>query len=72
MRVDLGDRTLARDAAGESMAGVPTNLRMNFRIGSIVFPYVLDLVFQLQDRGRLKLDDPVSRWRVPTSPTPIG
>jgi CubicO group peptidase (beta-lactamase class C family) len=61
-RVDLRDRTLARVAAGESMAGVPTNLRMHFRIGSIAIPYVIDLLLQLQDRGRLSLDDPVSNW----------
>jgi D-alanyl-D-alanine carboxypeptidase len=61
-RVDLGDRTLARVSAGESMAGVPTNQRMHFRVGSVVFPYVIDLLLQLQDRGRLKLDDPVSKW----------
>jgi D-alanyl-D-alanine carboxypeptidase len=61
-RVDLGDRTLARVAAGESMAGVPTNLRMHFRIGSIAIPYVIDLLLQLQDKGRLSLDDPVSKW----------
>jgi D-alanyl-D-alanine carboxypeptidase len=61
-RVDLRDRTLARVAAGESMAGVPANLRMHFRIGSIAIPYVIDLLLQLQDRGRLSLDDPVSNW----------
>src|SRR4029453_3005025 len=61
-RVDLGYRTVARVAAGESMAGVPANLRMNFRIGSIAIPYVIDLLLQLQDRGRLSLDDPVSNW----------
>jgi len=61
-RVDLGNRTLARVAAGESMAGVPASLRMNFRIGSIAIPYVIALLLQLQDRGRLSLDDPVSNW----------
>jgi CubicO group peptidase (beta-lactamase class C family) len=44
------------------MTGVPTNLRMHFRIGSIAIPYVIDLLLQLQDRGRLSLDDPVSNW----------
>src|SRR5262249_24977774 len=57
-----GDRTLVRVAAGESMAGVPANLRMHFRIGSIAIPYVIDLLLQLQDRGRLSLADPVSNW----------
>jgi D-alanyl-D-alanine carboxypeptidase len=62
MRVDTGDRTLATASPGESMAGVPANLRMHFRIGAIAIPYVIDLVLQLQDKGRLSLDDPVSKW----------
>jgi D-alanyl-D-alanine carboxypeptidase len=61
-RVDLGDRTIARVSVGESMAGVPANLRMHFRIGSIAIPYVIDLLLQLQDEGRLSLDDSVSNW----------
>jgi D-alanyl-D-alanine carboxypeptidase len=44
------------------MAGVPANLRMHFRIGSIAIPYVIDLLLQLQDEGRLSLDDSVSNW----------
>jgi len=62
LRVDVGHRTLATAASGESMAGMPANPRMNFRIGSIAIPYVVDLVLQLQDQGRLSLDDPVSKW----------
>jgi D-alanyl-D-alanine carboxypeptidase len=62
VRVDTGDRTLATASPGESMAGVPANLRMHFRLGAIAIPYVIDLVLQLQDKGRLSLDDPVSRW----------
>ena len=61
-RVDVGDRTLAALASGHSMAGVPANLRMHFRIGSIAIPYLIDVLLQLQDRGRLSLDDPVARW----------
>lgn len=61
-RVDLGGRRVARVAAGESMAGVPANLRMHFRNGAIAIPYVIDLLLQLQDEGRLSLDDPVSNW----------
>jgi D-alanyl-D-alanine carboxypeptidase len=62
VRVDVGNRTLATASPGESMAGVPANLRMHFRIGSIAIPYLIDLVLQLQDQGRLSLDDPVSKW----------
>lgn len=61
-RVDVGDRTLAELSPGESMAGVPANLKMHFRIGSISIPYLLDILFQLQEKGRLSLDDPVSKW----------
>jgi len=62
VRIDLRGRTLATASPGESMAGVPATLRMNFRIGAIAIPYVVDLLLQLQDRGKLDLDDPVSRW----------
>ena len=61
-RIDLGDRSIARVSAGESMAGVPANLRMKFRIGSVAIPYVIDLLLQLQDDGRLSLDNPLSNW----------
>ncbi len=62
VRVDSGDRRLARVAAGNSMAGVPANFQMQFRIGSIAIPYLITLLLQLQDEGRLSLDDPVSSW----------
>ena len=62
VRVDLGDRSIARVSAGESMDGVPANLRMNFRIGSVAIPYVIDLLLKLQDDGRLSLDDRLSNW----------
>jgi len=62
VRVDVGNRTLATATPGESMAGVPATPRMNFRIGAIAIPYVVDLLLQLQDRGALSLDDRVGKW----------
>jgi CubicO group peptidase (beta-lactamase class C family) len=62
VRVDVGNRTLATATPGESMAGVPATPRMNFRIGAVAIPYVVDLLLQLQDRGDLSLDDPVGKW----------
>jgi CubicO group peptidase (beta-lactamase class C family) len=62
VRVDVGDRTLVTASPGESMAGVPATLDMNYRIGSIAIPYLMDVVFQLQQRGLLSLDDPISEW----------
>lgn len=62
VRVDIGNRTLVKAATGTSIAGRPANQRMHLRIGSVAIPYLVDLLLQLQDRGRLSLDDPVSNW----------
>jgi D-alanyl-D-alanine carboxypeptidase len=62
LRIDVGERTLTRISTGESMAGVPATRRMHFRIGAIAIPYLIDLLLQLQDKGKLSLDDPVSNW----------
>jgi len=61
-RVDLGDRTLSRVTRGESMAGVPATMDMSFRIGSMAIPHLITLLLQLEDEGRLSLDDPVANW----------
>jgi D-alanyl-D-alanine carboxypeptidase len=62
VRVDVGKRTLVKMSRGESITGVPANLRMHTRIGSIAIPYVIDILFQLRDAGRLSLDDPLSKY----------
>lgn len=62
LRVDVGRRRLVSAALGESMAGVPAVRRMHFRIGSMAIPYLTNLLLQLQDKGRLSLDDKLSRW----------
>jgi hypothetical protein len=38
------------------------SLRMQTRIGSIAIPYVIDILFQLRDAGRLSLDDRLSKY----------
>ena len=35
---------------------------MHFRIGAMAIPYLINVLLQLQDQGRLSLDDPVSNW----------
>jgi CubicO group peptidase (beta-lactamase class C family) len=35
---------------------------MQTRIGSIAIPYLIDVLFQLRDAGRLSLDDPLSKY----------
>jgi CubicO group peptidase (beta-lactamase class C family) len=62
VRVDVGNRTVVKVAAGESITGVPANLRMHTRIGSIAIPYVIDILLQLRDAGRLSLHDPLSKY----------
>jgi D-alanyl-D-alanine carboxypeptidase len=62
VRVNIGDRTLATVPRGESIAGVPASRRMHFRIGAMAIPYLINVLLQLQDQGRLSLDDPVSNW----------
>ncbi len=62
VRIEVGERTLATVTPGESMAGVPANPRMHFRIGSMAIPYETTLMLQLYDQGKLSLDDPVSNW----------
>jgi CubicO group peptidase (beta-lactamase class C family) len=61
-RVDAGRRTLMRSAIGQSQADVPADLRMHFRIGSMAIPWLTTVVLQLQQEGRLDLDDKISRW----------
>jgi CubicO group peptidase (beta-lactamase class C family) len=62
VQVDIADRRLVTTAAGESMAGVPATSQMHFRIGAMSVPYLIDVLLQLRDEGRLSLDDRVSRW----------
>ena len=62
VRVDVGNRALAKASPGVSITGVPANLRMQTRIGSIAIPYVIDILFQLRDAGRLSLDDRLSKY----------
>jgi CubicO group peptidase (beta-lactamase class C family) len=62
VRVDAGRRTLLRTAIGKSQDGVAADPRMHFRIGSMAIPWLTTIVLQLQDEGRLSLDDRLVRW----------
>jgi CubicO group peptidase (beta-lactamase class C family) len=63
VRVDTGERALVDAGFGNSMKGVPASPRMYWRIGSIAIPYLINLLLQLQDEGKLSLDDPLSKYR---------
>ncbi len=62
LRIDTGGRPLLSAGFGNSMAGVPATPAMHFRIGSMAIPYLINLLLQLQDEGRLSLDDKLSTY----------
>lgn len=61
-RVDVAGRTVVRRGFGRSQVGVPASPAMNFRIGSMTIPVLTTVVYRLRDQGRLRLNDPISRW----------
>jgi D-alanyl-D-alanine carboxypeptidase len=63
IRVDTGEQALVDAGFGNSMKGTPASPRMYWRIGSIAIPYLINLLLQLQDEGKLSLDDPLSKYR---------
>jgi CubicO group peptidase (beta-lactamase class C family) len=69
LRVDRNGRQVVKAALGESMTGVPATPSMRFRMGSETIPYLTTIVLQLQQEGRLDLDDPLSKY-LPDSGVP--
>src|SRR6201996_2898563 len=63
MRVDTGEQPLVNAGFGNSMKGVPASPKMYFRIGSIAIPYLINLLLQLEDEGKLSLNDKLSKYR---------
>jgi CubicO group peptidase (beta-lactamase class C family) len=69
LRVDRGKRQVVTAALGESMTGVPATRNMRFRMGSETIPYLTTILLQLQEEGRLDLDDPLAKY-LPDSGAP--
>jgi CubicO group peptidase (beta-lactamase class C family) len=63
LRVDTGEQPLVQAGFGNSMKGTPASPHMYWRIGSIAIPYLIDLLLQLQDEGKLSLNDKLSKYR---------
>jgi CubicO group peptidase (beta-lactamase class C family) len=63
IRVDTGKQPLINQGFGNSMKGVPASPRMYFRIGSIAIPYLIDILLQLEDEGKLSLNDKLAKYR---------
>jgi len=70
MRVDTGEQPLVDAGFGNSMKGVPASPKMYFRIGSIAIPYLISVLLQLEDEGKLSLNDKLSKYR-PNFPRPM-
>jgi D-alanyl-D-alanine carboxypeptidase len=58
----VNGRRLATGALGESQPGVPASRADHFRIGNVTESLTTTLLLQLVDQGRLRVDDPLSRW----------
>jgi D-alanyl-D-alanine carboxypeptidase len=63
IRVDTGEQPLVDAGFGNSMKGVPASPGMYFRIGSIAIPYLINLLLQLEDEGKLSLNDKLAKYR---------
>ncbi len=63
IRVDTGEEPLVNRGFGNSMKGVPASPKMYFRIGSMAIPYLIDLLLQLEDEGKLSLNDKLAKYR---------
>jgi CubicO group peptidase (beta-lactamase class C family) len=62
VQVTRHGRPVITKAYGESMPGVPATTRMRFRNGSVAISYMSTLLLRLVDQGKVRLDDPVSKW----------
>jgi D-alanyl-D-alanine carboxypeptidase len=63
LRIDTGEQKLVDAGFGNSMKGVPASPKMYFRIGSIAIPYLINLLLQLEDEGKLSLNDKLAKYR---------
>ncbi len=63
VQVQTGDQNLLDRGYGNSMKGVPASPDMYFRIGSMAIPYLINLVLELEDEGKLSLDDKLAKYR---------
>jgi CubicO group peptidase (beta-lactamase class C family) len=63
IQVNTGEQPLVDKGFGNSMKGVPASPKMYWRIGSIAIPYLIDVLLQLEDEGKLSLNDKLAKYR---------
>jgi D-alanyl-D-alanine carboxypeptidase len=57
-----GRKELVSGALGSAFPGVPATREMYFRIGNTTESFETTLLLQLVDRGRIRLDEKLSKW----------
>jgi D-alanyl-D-alanine carboxypeptidase len=57
-----GRNEVVSGALGTALPGVPATRAMYFRIGNTTEAFETTLLMQLVDRGKIRLDDELSRW----------
>ena len=57
-----GGKPLTVGALGTAYPGVPADRAMHFRIGNTTETITTTRLLQLVDRGKIALDDPISKW----------
>lgn len=62
VQATVDGKTVIKRAYGESMTGVPATVDMHFRNGNVVAMYMSTLLLRLVEQGKVKLDDPVSKF----------
>ncbi|HEU5306913.1 MAG TPA: serine hydrolase domain-containing protein [Acidimicrobiia bacterium] len=62
LRVDVGNDTVVNTGLGLSQEGVPVTPDMKWRPGSMAIPMLTSIELQLQEQGKLSLDDTLSKW----------
>jgi CubicO group peptidase (beta-lactamase class C family) len=62
LRVDFGDTTVVNTGLGLSQEGVKVSPDMSWRPGSMAIPMLTSIALQLQEQGKLSLDDTLSKW----------
>ena len=62
LRVDFGSDTVVNKGLGISQVGSPVTPDMKWRPGSMAIPMLTTLALQLQEQGKLSLDDTLSKW----------
>src|SRR5690242_14086319 len=57
-----GNHQVLTGALGHSMTTVPATTDMHYRIGGIAETFMSTLLLMLAERGRIDLDEKISRW----------